>query len=144
MDFLNAVLPLIGVVVGGIITYLTQTKHHKDNELKKERSDKLRAYNEILRLEAYSPLIYPTHHYEQKEFAWKLYEKNSRNILFKNLHLFDEEIIKRVLKIDGIFQKIEAVGIDEDELDSVILFDNYNEIIKYIIKDYENLIKSPD
>ncbi|MGX9931939.1 hypothetical protein ACW0KB_11940 [Virgibacillus salarius] len=138
-DLVKATLPLFGVIIGGLITYRTQTKLQVRNEVKKERAEKLKAYNEILRLEANTPLVHPLHHDLEKDLEWKIYKNNARNVLYENLNLFDEKIIENVFEIDGIAEKIEVAGADFG--DKQLLYDKYSEIIKFIYADYKKIIK---
>ncbi|WP_411953789.1 hypothetical protein ACKXGF_11130 [Alkalibacillus sp. S2W] len=135
MQILQAILPLIGVVIGGFVSYLAQSAHQKRLEKSKDRRQKIIAYNEILKIEGESsPLESPVHMGENKEFDWKKYEEGNRKVLYENLHLFDFSIVDKVLEIDYMGEKAEALGLEQQEID--MLYDLYFEIIKRVENDY--------
>ncbi|MGM7701836.1 hypothetical protein ACSVDE_08890 [Pseudalkalibacillus sp. Hm43] len=135
MQILQALLPLIGVIVGGLVSYLAQTAHQKRTEKHKDRRQKTIAYNEILKIEGEnSPLEIPSYSGENKGFDWKKYVEGNRRILYDNLHLFDFSIADKVLDIDHIGEKAEVLGPEQEDIDMV--YDLYCEIIDWIKKDY--------
>lgn len=137
---IDAIPTVIGVFLGGGITFFTQyfMKRREDN--KKRESDKLRAYNEILRLEENTPLEHSVDNREYRKLDWMKYIANSRNILLENLHLFDKEIIEKVLLIEDTAAEAKFIAydypLDQDN------YEYYNDIIKYIRKDYKSIINS--
>ncbi|MCA1012824.1 hypothetical protein [Halobacillus halophilus] len=135
MQILQALLPLIGVIIGGFVSYLAQTANQKRIEKNKDRRQKTIAYNEILKREGEnSPLEPPIHSGENKEFDWKNYVEGNRRILYDNLHLFDFNIADKVLHIDYLGEKAEALGPEQEDIDWV--YNLYFEIIDWIKKDY--------
>lgn len=83
-DLLQSILPLIGVGLGGWISYWAQTRHQNRIEETKNRRMKLIAYNTILGNEGNnSPLEFPIHYGELKDLDWKVYVEGNRKVLYK-------------------------------------------------------------
>ncbi|WP_269410372.1 hypothetical protein [Lentibacillus daqui] len=138
-DLLQSILPLIGVGLGGWISYWAQTRHQNRIEETKNRRMKLIAYNTILGNEGNnSPLEFPIHYGEPKDFDWKVYVKGNRKVLYENLHLFKYEVVTRVLHIDEIAEKCEYLGPGQEYIE--MIFDDYHKIIMIIKQDYKKYI----
>ena len=66
-ELLQASVGLIGVIIGGVISYIAQTKHQQKIEQGKDKRHKLLAYNKFLLLEGEkTPLVIPIHHGNEK------------------------------------------------------------------------------
>jgi|SRR5690625_1729715 len=139
-EILQPLVGLIGVVIGGVISYVAQTKHQEKTEKKNDKRQKHIANNKFLLLEGgNSPLITPMYHGEKEGFEWKTYTEGTRKILYENLHLFDGKIVKNVLRIDFVGERAEVMGPEPE--DTYEIYHLYLEIKNKIIKDYENDIK---
>ncbi|WP_010530579.1 hypothetical protein [Lentibacillus jeotgali] len=139
-EILQPLVGLIGVVIGGVISYVAQTKHQEKTEKKNDKRQKHIAYNNFLLLEGEnSPLVIPMHHGEKEDFESKAYAEGTRKILYENLHLFDKKVVKNVLRIDFVEERAEVMGPEPE--DTYEIYHLYLEIKNAIIKDYENDIK---
>lgn len=149
-EVMNMILPLVGVVIGGLITYFVQTKAiretHKferekieEENIKKDKELKYQAYNQILLNDAIESInIYDFHH--GWELDYNKYAENIRPVLFKVFHLLDGKVADELLKIENTYAKIEALG-EPEEGDKENLSESYNkikEIIRHTYKDEFN------
>ncbi len=140
VEIIAPFLGLLGVVIGGFISYKVQSKHQTQIEKIKDRRNKHIAYNQFLLYEGErSPLVVPIHMSEKKEFRWEIYQKQ-REILYANLHLFDEIIIKNVLHIDYISERAEMMGPEQQDTDEI--YHLYSEIKNTIEEDYKKDLKN--
>ena len=146
-EVMSMILPLIGVVIGGLITYFVQTKtireNHKherkkieDENIKKEKELKYQAYNQILLNDAIESINTYDFHYGW-ELNYNKYAENVRPILFKVFHLLDEKVADELLKIENTYAKIEAMGEPEDG-DKESLGESFNTIKKVIRDSYKD------
>ncbi|WP_424475395.1 hypothetical protein [Oceanobacillus kimchii] len=135
---IDATPTLLGVIIGGVITFSTQFFMQSRDEKKKKETDKLKAYNEILKLEETTPSK-PPEYPEDRGFDWKIYKESTRKVLLDNLHLFDKLIVEKVFSIEDTV--IEAKYIHYDYYHDHYLYDEYNDIIKYIREDYAEIKK---
>lgn len=140
-DLLQASIGLIGVMIGGFISYIAQTKHQQKIEERKDKRHKLIAYNNFLLLDGEkTPLVIPMHQGEPGGFKWNVYIEGTRKTLYENLHLFDKKIIEDVLQIDYIGERAEVMGPEPEDTDEI--YDLYTEIRKTIEEDYKKNIKT--
>ena len=153
-EVMSMILPLIGVVIGGLITYFVQTESIKENHkhelkkieeenIKKNREMKYQAYNQILLNDAMKSInIWDMHH--GWELDYNKYADYVRPILFNVFHLLDEKVADELLKIENIYSKIEAIGEPEDG-DENSLGESFNKIkiaIRHSYKDEVDRKKS--
>jgi len=140
-EILQASLGLIGVIIGGILSYIAQTKHQQKIEERKDKRQKQIAYNNFLLLDGErTPLIIPMHYGERGDFEWETYIDGTRKILYKNLHLFDKKIVENVLRIDFVGERAEVMGPEPEDTDEI--FSLYSEIKNAIEEDYKNDLKT--
>lgn len=143
----NSSLPLLGVIVGGIVTYKTQTtmlKKQFESELEKEREknnvERLKVYSEVLKLEG-ANIMYE-YAGQGADFNLKVFNKEFRPVLFTKFYLLHQEIAEIVRKMDMIVAEANF----EEQLTrrhNDLLLNNFNKLISIIerqMKDYrENL-----
>ncbi|GEM02196.1 hypothetical protein SAMN05421839_10575 [Halolactibacillus halophilus] len=147
-SFLTSLPALIGVFIGGTITFITQTMSDKRNEKlqEKERIEnvrirKLRVFGEIIRNESNSPLIYSDRQGAILEFDWKLYSDNNRNILYDNIELLNNEIIELILDMDFNYAKLNFLEEDEFGFITKSIYDDYSIILNMIKEEMNQIIK---
>lgn len=134
-EILAPAIGLIGVLVGGFVSYLTQTSNDKRIEKRNDKRQKYIAYNEFLLREGInSPLVHGVHGDSERDFLWEVYAEGNRKILYDNLHLLHSEIVWSVLQIDLISEEAEVMG--PDYIYKIRIYDLYKEIKDWIIKDY--------
>jgi len=134
---LQSLFGLIGVVIGGLISYTAQTMHQKRIEKTNDKRDKHIAYNKFLLLEGKkTPLIHTIHHGDEVEFEWNTYIEGTRDVLYENLHLFDMEIVKNVLEIDLVGEEAEVMGPEQHHTERIYYL--YSQIKTSIEQDYKN------
>lgn len=122
---MNMIMPLIGVLIGGLITYIVQTKSIKEThrferekireeDTKKNKELKFKAYNEVLYNDTVEAInVYDMH--SGWELNYKNYAKFVRPVLFNIYHLLDEEIAEELLRIENIYTRVEATGEPEED-----------------------------
>lgn len=149
---IQSLIGLAGVVIGGLISYFSQTKNQerieKRNDQRQQEIQKMKdtrqkhiAYNQFLLLEGTkSPLIHPINHENETNFRWSTYVNGTRNILYDNLHLFDQKIVQSVLEIDLIGEEASRIGVEMEHL--IETYELYSEIKKNIEVDYQRDIVS--
>ncbi|MHC8517475.1 hypothetical protein [Sporosarcina sp. ITBMC105] len=134
-EIISPVIGLIGVLVGGFVSYLTQTRNDKRIERRNDKRQKHIAYNKFLLLEGMnSPLVHGVHSDSERDFLWEVYAEGTRKVLYDNLHLLHSEIVWSVLQIDIISEEAEVMGPDYIYINR--LYGLYEEIKDWIIKDY--------
>lgn len=140
VEIISPFLGLVGVIVGGLISYKVQAEHQKKVEVSKDNRSKHIAYNQFLLNEGESsPLERPMHHNQPKAFDPERY-KVQRELLYNNLHLMDKRIIHNVLKIDMVSKRAEVMGPEQSDTDEA--FDCYTQLKDIIIADYEKDLKN--
>ena len=136
IDLIPSVSGLVGVIIGGLISYTAQKKHQQNMEKRKDRREKHIAYNQFLLLDGIrSPVFYNQHNNLYEDFEWSIYSEGSRKILYENLHLFDKEIAESVLQIDTLNESSEVMGVEPEDV--VELCNRYIKIRKAIQEDYQ-------
>lgn len=136
----DSLFALLGVIIGGAITFATQSIHQINIENLKDKRSKHIAYNKFLLLEGKkSPLIHKIHHNQTNDFEWNTYATGTRTILYDNLHLLDNTIVKQVLEIDQIAEEAEVMGPDQIHIDRI--FHLYSNIKNSIKVDYNKDLK---
>ncbi|QPQ35883.1 hypothetical protein [Lysinibacillus sp. JNUCC-52] len=138
------VLPLLGVIVGGGITFLTQNntlnkQMRRDSEKEKEsqRIEKFLIYNDILKLDGeFQMQFYAGGGFT--EFNIKNYRENFRPIFFSKYHLLDQEIAYNVREMDRIIMAADFFEeIEREQNDQLLLiFDKILTEIENILKEY--------
>ncbi|GEM04083.1 hypothetical protein HMI01_10710 [Halolactibacillus miurensis] len=134
---------LFGVVIGGFITYQSQAnsdkrrfKHELKKRLDEEKRARLIAYSKIIKADTHSPLIHGAPLNQRNSFNWRVYESNVRDILYANLHLFDEKLIYLIIQIDGEKYQIDLVG--DEHIYNEKMYTHYNLIISHILEELRN------
>lgn len=145
-NIINNVLPLFGVLIGGLITYVVQSKSIKETQKfeqkkiineKNQRDEeiKFKAYNKVLLNDGVEPIhIWDMHH--GGELDYKNYVKYVRPELYNVYHLLDKEIAKELIKIENIFARQNAWE-EADEGDQESLSQSYLNIINTIKQKYK-------
>ncbi len=140
LQLIQSVLPLLGVIIGGYISYKAQLNHQEKIEKRKDKRQKLIAYNNFLNSDGINPpLEIPMHQGMDKGFHSKIYREGTRKILYDNLHLFPKPIPEKVLKIDYYEEKAEVMGPEQQDTDNI--YKLYTEIKIKIKEDYNLEIK---
>lgn len=152
MDELIKAFPsLLGVVVGGLITFFIQQatiRKQQEWDRKKMELD-THNKNEARKFEVFSQIL----HAHAKHFVLdyrmdgppelkeNIYFEYIRPLLYEIYHLLDDPIVREIEKIEYIHEKQSAME-DEDEGDREALTKNYQEIIEVIKREFVNLRKS--
>lgn len=137
IDLIPSVFGLVGVVIGGLLSYTVQGRHQKNMEKRKDERDKHIAYNQFLLNDGTRPPVFFNHIINAyDDFDWAIYSEGPRKVLYKNLHLLEDEIKTNVLQMDMVAERVEAMGIEDDDIAE--LCDRYIKIRKAIKEDYKN------
>ncbi|MEH7126518.1 hypothetical protein V7127_25330 [Bacillus sp. JJ1773] len=146
MEIIKDALPLLGVIVGGLITFLVQNNSIRKNqrfereklqkdELNKKDEKKFQVFNEILHLN--TKLRVQTHDMRYgPELDEKKYVEHIRPLLYEIYHLLSEEIINEVEKIEDVFDRQYALE-EEAEDDAELLGQTYRKIIFLIKQEFK-------
>ncbi|EJV49972.1 MULTISPECIES: hypothetical protein [Bacillus cereus group] len=152
MDELIKALPsLLGVVVGGLITFFIQQatiRKQQEWDRKKMELD-THNKNEARKFEVFSQILHAHAKHIVLEYSMHgppqlnevKYSKYIRPLLYEIYHLLDYTIVGKIEKIEHIHEKQFAMEVDEDG-DIEIVTENYEEIIKIIKQDFNSLRKS--
>lgn len=147
----SLVASLLGVIVGGFITYFVQ-KHSiekqqqferekmKEEENKKNQEIKIKAYNKILHLSSTHIVSEWNHHTGETELHGVKFIELIQPILYEIYHLLDEEIAKEFDYIEAEYDRIYVMGPEDD--DKWVLGASYSRIIAKIRKEFEDMRKS--
>ncbi|KRF52724.1 hypothetical protein ASG98_19655 [Bacillus sp. Soil531] len=147
-ELIKALPSLLGVIVGGLITFFIQQitirkqqswekkKLELDNFYKNEEI-KFKTFNKILELNGeHQVLEYDIH--QGPELNYNKYIKYIRPLLFEIFHLLNDEIVREVNSIEDIFERQTAV--EEAELgDAEDLRHSYSKILKLIKEQFTDL-----
>lgn len=150
-ELLKALPSLLGVVVGGLITFLIQqvTLRKQQNwdrkkleldKFYKDEDRKFQAYNKILQMDGTYRIHTIDHHTGDGELDEKNYNEYIRPILFDIFHLLDENIAKQVNRIEEIYERqyaMEEANPDDDEK----LSKHYLTILQLIKHEFNELRK---
>lgn len=144
--FFNGAWPIIGVIVGGGATYLTQT-HAMKRQLKKEEEkeneakiiERLSIYSEILKLEGESLMI----EYVgggMVDFNLKSYSKKFRPVLFSKFYLLDQVVADKIREMDNIIGSANfQEELERDQNDELLSL--FNQLVSAIESDLKNFRK---
>lgn len=123
-QFLTGILPLIGVIVGGFITYLTQTKtlnKQLKRDIEKEKETKILerflVYNEILNLDGEIQMQYYMGGGSTK-FNLADYRDKIRPLFYSKFHLLNQDIAQAIRKMDMIIKEADF----NEELKKIKIF----------------------
>ncbi|GAA3721457.1 hypothetical protein GCM10022378_09400 [Salinicoccus jeotgali] len=147
----SLVASLLGVVVGGFITYKVQKqsmekqqqferKKMKYEENKKNQETKIKAYSKILHLNSTHMVSEWDHHTSRTELYGDKYMKYIQPILYEIYHLLDDDIAKEIDYIEISFERIYILGSEND--DKWSLGHSYSKILTEIRKEFEDIRKS--
>ena len=146
----SLVASLLGVTIGGFITYNVQ-KHSierqqqferekiKDEENKRNQDIKIKAYSKILQLSSTHIISELEPHTGQTELYGEKYYEHIQPILYEIYHLLDDEIAKEFDYIETTFEKIYIIGPDDDDNEKWWLGESYSRILTSIRKEFENI-----
>ncbi|SMB95298.1 hypothetical protein SAMN00017405_0371 [Desulfonispora thiosulfatigenes DSM 11270] len=139
-------LPLLGVAIGGIATYMTQNnvlKKQLNRDIEREKSaeniERLKIYSEILRLEGEHIMCEYTG--PHVEFNLKSYTREFRSIFFLKFYLLHQDLADTVREMDNIIAEANF----NEELEprqNDMLLNNFNKIINIIekyLKEYREI-----
>lgn len=147
----SLVASLLGVIVGGFITYKVQ-KHSidkqqqferekiKDEENKKNQKIKIKAYNKILHLSSIHIVSEWNHHTGETELYSAKFTEHIQPILYEIYHLLDAEIAKEFDFIDRKHEEMTVMGPEDG--DEWLLGAAYAIIIAKIRKEFEEIRNS--
>ncbi|AIF68139.1 hypothetical protein GZ22_16875 [Terribacillus saccharophilus] len=139
-ELLKALPSLLGVLIGGLITFFVQNttvrKQQKWEARKieidiyyKEQTLKFQTFNKILQLNRFCNVLEYDIHYGP-ELNEKNYRKHIRPLLFDIFHLLENSLAKDINNIEEIYERQHAVG------------EEYSEDKKALSESYQNIIKS--
>ncbi|GEM_PF-3470187 len=142
-EIFTGILPLLGVFVGGIITYKTQTntvEKQLEREIEKEKElkniERLKVYSEILKLEGENLMIERIGG-SQVEFNLGIYMEKIRPVLYSKFYLLDKNVAENVRKIDAVYLQL---VFDDFEDDEGIHNESFIRLFNKIISDIQNHI----
>ncbi|MFY0762136.1 hypothetical protein AB1K32_25380 [Metabacillus dongyingensis] len=146
-EILNMALPLVGVVLGGVITFvIQQSSIRKQQEFEREKIKidnfykeeirKFETYNKILQIDGIYRIHDKSHHQGASELNRDNYNEYMRPVLFDIFHLLDEEIAEEVNNIEDIYER-QAVMEEADEFDQEKLSNSYEKIILLIKQQFK-------
>lgn len=132
----NAILPLIGVLIGSFTTYKVQKnlydhqlKVEKEKELYKQQVEILKMYSEILQVDSENEVL--VHEVGgTAKFNLEVYKKNVRPLFYKYMYLLDRRLTFLVKDFDQKLIDIRYGGFESEEL-----------IDAHGKADYENIIR---
>lgn len=147
----SLVASLLGVTVGGFITYYAQ-KHSIERQQQFEREKiereenqknqeiKIKAYNKILQLSSTHIISELEPYTGQTELYGNKYFEHIQPILYEIYHLLDNKIAKEFDYIETTFERIYIMGPEEE--DKWLLGESYSKILTGIRKEFENIRNS--
>lgn len=141
-----AISTLLGVLIGGASSYLTQNNilnKQFNNEIERNKenlkNERFQVYNEILKIDGET--LMQRQAGNGTEFNFKGYRSKIRPILYLKFHLLDKDIASLVRGMDKIMSSAdfneELTERDEDQL-----INKYNKIIEVIEKHLEQFRES--
>ncbi|WP_153733320.1 hypothetical protein [Sporosarcina obsidiansis] len=145
-QIVNSLLPLLGVAVGGIATYMTQTnvlKRQLSRELEKEKQveniARLKIYSEILKLVGEHEMI--VYDGGREKFNLKVYRANFRPKFFSEFYLLHQDLADDVRSMDITIAEAELTGYMDREMSGSLsrTFNNLIEKIEIYLKEYRSL-----
>ncbi|MCU4898072.1 hypothetical protein OB968_02695 [Bacillus cereus] len=150
-ELIKALPSLLGVVVGGLITFFIQQatiRKQQEWDRKKMEID-TQNKNEARKFEVFSQILHAHAKHIVLEYSMHgppelnelKYSQYIRPLLYEIYHLLDESITRKIEKIEYIYEKQFAME-EAEEGDIETLTENYQRIIEIIKKDFDNLRKS--
>jgi len=151
-ELLKAIPSLLGVLIGGLLTFLIQQNSLKKQQewernkiivdnYERETTSKLEIYNKILNLDSTKIIYETTHQTGETRLIVNNYNEFIRPLLFQSYHLLDEEVANEVDTIEEIFER-QFVMEEEDPDDKNTLCKSYLNIISVIRKQFKVFRKS--
>ncbi|MBE7123996.1 hypothetical protein [Bacillus cereus] len=147
MDNASALLPLLGVVVGGGITFGIQyfvTNRQREWDEKKIKMDN---YNKMKtqKFTVFSQILYLDSKHNIAEWSMQFgyefheikYNKYIRPVLYEIYHLLDETIVNEIEKIEKILGRQRAHE-EAEEFDNENLITSYKKILELIKEDFKD------
>ena len=135
-------MPLIGVIIGGLLTYFTQAKiatnqlkREKEREKENKKAERFIVYNEVLKIDGEIQMLYINSHIA--EFNLQAYREKIRPLFYTRFHLLHEEIANSVRLMDII--------ISEADLSEELLLEEGERLIAFyskILTEIEKEMKS--
>lgn len=121
------ILPLLGVIVGGFITYLTQTrvfnkqvKRDERKEIEAKKIERLLVYNEVLKLEG-EILMQSYIGGGLAEFNIEAYREKFRPLFYSKYHIINQDIAQEVRNMDRIIMAADFnEELDQEQNDSLL------------------------
>lgn len=135
---INSSLPLLGVVIGSIATYMTQNNMFKkqllidtEQEKSEENIERLKIYSEILRLEG-KHIMYE-YNGRSADFNLKAYTNEFRSVFFSKFYLLHQELADTIRAMDNIIAEANFNEKLEPRQNDMLL-NYFNQIINSIEK----------
>lgn len=134
-QLLTGALPsLLGVIVGGMATYFTQTKTLKkqfkrevEREKQERNIERLKVYGEILKLEGEN-LMLQYMGGGRIEFNLKAFFTDRRPVFYSKFYLIDQVVADKIRNMDNIIGTANFYEeLEQEQHDRLIII--YNEII---------------
>jgi len=147
----SLVASLLGVIVGGFITYFVQ-KHSiekqqqferekiNEEEIKKNKEIKIKSYNKILHLSSIHIVSEWNHHTGETELYSDKFVEHIQPILYEVYHLLDAEIAKEFDYIERKHEEMTVMGPENG--DEWLLGAAYSTILAIIRKEFEEIRNS--
>ncbi len=137
----NFSLPLVGVIVGGVATYLTQRNmlnkqlnREIEQEKKQENIERLKIYGEILERSGGTEIG----GYDAGRYTFELgtYRREFRPLLFQKFYMLDQQIADLIRQMDSVIFEVNMNGSLENDANDYLLR-SYGKIIEHM----ENYLK---
>jgi hypothetical protein len=146
-EFIKALPSFVGVVIGGLITFLIQiitirkqqkwerNKIELDNFYKDE-TIKFQAFNKIFQLDGKYSILNIDLQYGP-ELNQENYFEHIRPLLYEVFHLLDDNMAKEVNNIEGIYER-QFITEDENPGDKESLSQSYSKILQLIREQFND------
>ncbi|MGY6211457.1 hypothetical protein ACXEO8_15925 [Cytobacillus firmus] len=150
--FINTLPSMLGVVVGGLITFFIQQSSIKKqlewerekmelDNFQKDEDRKFETYNKILQADGDHIIHDINYHTGAGKLQTKAYNEYIRPLLFDIYHLLDEDVAEEVENIENVFER-QYIMEEEDPTDKEVLSKSYLKIISLIKQEFKNLRSS--
>ncbi|MGG2061661.1 hypothetical protein [Priestia megaterium] len=147
-ELIKALPSLLGVIVGGLITFFIQQitirkqqswekeKLNLDNFYKGEAT-KFKIFNKILQLHVENTVLGVDVH-DEPVLNQADYIEHIRPLLFEVYHLLNEDMAKEIDFIEDVFERESLTG-ERDEIETKDTTDSYLKVLNLIRQEFKNL-----
>lgn len=136
-DVFNIIMPIVGVIVGSLISYFTQKnlykKQVKEERLKQHKQfmvEKLEIYGRILKA-SYEHNLFINNYDGTVKLNYKRFNEVFRPLFYEKLYLMDSEVVIKLKTIDDFLIEESFLGNPIDPQHN-LLNNLFNEILDFI------------